>query len=211
MIQFFFSTYSYSYQVILDPAIELLSADHSEEKVSHESFKGALYLILGHKDKTMLTKHDWQTLYKLWPSILKSRHSEKPSVAKLIDNIFKCLVKYSETFAIATQITENEEIVRKALEIAPMQIDAKAIAEGKEKMQRKNKSNESLYDNLVDVLCNDLESRKMHWRHYNLGLNMLTVLTRYDRLLPVRAVKLVVDNLTHDNLTVCFGFFCIFV
>ena len=68
---------------------------------------GALYTLIGYKDKNMLTKHDWTTMNKVWPSILLSRHSEKPSVAKLIDMLFKHLQKHSETFALENNITDK--------------------------------------------------------------------------------------------------------
>ena len=69
----------------LDPMITLLDSSKTEEEVPHEAFKGALYVLLGHKDKTILTKHDWTTLLKVWPSLVLSRHSEKPSVSSLLD------------------------------------------------------------------------------------------------------------------------------
>ena len=78
---------------------------------------GALYLLIGHKDRTMLTKHDWNTHMKVWPALLLSRHSEKPSVAKLLDQVFKSLQKYSETFAIHNVITEK--VVRMAFDLIP--------------------------------------------------------------------------------------------
>ena len=37
------STYAYSYKVVLDPLLQLLSGDNSEEKVSHEAFKGEIF------------------------------------------------------------------------------------------------------------------------------------------------------------------------
>ena len=186
--------------MLLDPVTELLSGNNSEEKVSHEAFKGALYILIGHKDKTMLTKHDWTTLLKVWPSVLLSRHSEKPSVAKLLDQVFKTLHKYSETFALEAQV--SEKAVNLALNILPqsakptenqVQMAAQKCGEG-------NTSNIRIYENLVDKLCVELETRKLHWRHYNLGLEMLTILTRQDKCLPARAVKLIVENLTHENL-----------
>lgn len=150
----------------------------------------------------MLTKHDWTTLAKVWPSLLLSRHSEKPSVAKLLDQVFKSLQKYSETFAIHNKITE--EVVNMAWDLIPLnQRPAEAeMASGLARSAYSNKVNEDVYESLVDKLCEELETRKLHWRHYNLGLGMLTILTRSDIALPRRAVKLVVENLTHDNLLV---------
>ena len=192
-------TYAYSYKVILEPTLDLLSSDNSEEKVSHEAFKGALYILIGHKDKSMLTKHDWSTLSKVWPALLLSRHSEKPSVAKLLDQVFKTLHKHSETFALEAQV--SEKAVNLALNILTGERPSEAEMEAaKTKCLEANAKNIRVYENLVDKLCQELETRKLHWRHYNLGLEMLTILTRCDKVLPARAVKLMVENLTHENL-----------
>ena len=57
--------YAYSYKKLLDPVIALLDSSKTEDEVPHEAFKGALYVLLGQKDKTILTKHDWSTLLKV--------------------------------------------------------------------------------------------------------------------------------------------------
>ena len=54
-------------------------------------FTGALYVILGHKEKTILTKHNWETCLKVWPALVLSRHSEKPSVSSLLDRSMKTI------------------------------------------------------------------------------------------------------------------------
>ena len=36
------SSFAYSYKVVLDPLLELLSSENDEEKVTHEAFKGKL-------------------------------------------------------------------------------------------------------------------------------------------------------------------------
>ena len=93
--------------------IALLDSSKSEEEVPHEAFKGilfsrkkvlktlftmylllftgALYVILGHKEKTILTKHNWETCLKVWPALVLSRHSEKPSVSSLLDRSMKTI------------------------------------------------------------------------------------------------------------------------
>ena len=39
-IQHMTSHHAYSYKILLDPLLQLLSSENSEEKVSHEAFKG---------------------------------------------------------------------------------------------------------------------------------------------------------------------------
>lgn len=117
VIRFMTSSYSYSYKLILDSILHLIDSGNNEEQVSHDAFKGALYLLLGSDDKSMLTKHDWTTLNKVWPKLVMSRQSEKPSIAKLMNQVMKILQKHSETFALENKITNDA--VDKALALIP--------------------------------------------------------------------------------------------
>ena len=49
------------------------------------------------------------------------------------------------------------------------------ITEGISRSEAKNADNIKQYENLVDKLCSELETRKLHWRHYNLGMVILIV------------------------------------
>ncbi len=55
------------------------------------------------------------------------------------------------------------------------------------------------------MLCDRVESGSLHWRHYNIAIGMLGVLTRYDEPMPPRVARLFVGNLVHENLTVRKG------
>jgi hypothetical protein len=51
------TTFPHSYKSIMPQLIELVSKENVES--SHEQFKGALYVILGIKQRTLLVKHNW--------------------------------------------------------------------------------------------------------------------------------------------------------
>ena len=161
-----------------------------------------MYTLIGHKDRNMLTKHDWSTLGKVWPSVLLSRHSEKPSIAKLLDRTCHALQRYSETFSIENHV--SEKAIQLATKIIPQ--DQRPTSDTTDKknsdLKAQNAENAQQYEKLVNSLCESLEKEKLHWRHYNLGLAMLTTLTRHDVDLPTRAVKLMVENLIHENVLV---------
>lgn len=53
------NNFSHSYKQLIPRLVASLQKD---EAISHEEFKGALYVLLGLKNKTILTKHDWHTL-----------------------------------------------------------------------------------------------------------------------------------------------------
>ena len=69
--------------------------------VSHEQFKGALYIILQNQLlvrtsnihlseselKAFKVKHNWRLQYRLWPQLVTAQHSEKPSITALVKSI----------------------------------------------------------------------------------------------------------------------------
>jgi proteasome activator subunit 4 len=154
----------------------------------------------------MLAKHDWSTLARVWPAVVTSRHSEKPSVAKLIDTVLRTLHGYADTFTMEIKVSnaaiEKAKVILDSVQACPSDDE---IAQFAHKTEEKNRINIATYDSLVDRLCHELEGgheKKLHWRHYNLAVGMLSILTRQDRWLPQRAVKLIVENLNHENLLV---------
>ena len=69
-------------------------------------------------------------------------------------------------------------------------------------MKENNFKTSVLFEEIVDKLCSQLSSGNLHWRHYNAGVSILAVLTRHDIKMPARAVKIMVNNLVHDNIMV---------
>jgi hypothetical protein len=58
------------------------------------------------------------------------------------------------------------------------------------------------YHDIITTLCDQLESGRLHWRHYNGGVKILAALVRADQRLPARAVNLLLASLVHDSLEV---------
>ena len=51
--------FGYSYRLVTPKLIDLIK----DKETNHEAFKGALYVLLGYKNKTLLTKHDWEVRF----------------------------------------------------------------------------------------------------------------------------------------------------
>lgn len=73
------SNYAYSFKIILPQLVKNLQADPENE---HELLKGALYCLLGPKQTPIIAKHDWNVVGQLWPALIHSSPSEKPSVIR---------------------------------------------------------------------------------------------------------------------------------
>ena len=199
--------FAHSYKLLLPRLTELLSSPDAES-VSHEQFKGALYVVLGYKNKPLLAKHSWSTIEALWPAVVDANRSEKPSVVKLLDAVLEAVSKFVDTIDIEQKIDDavvsraralwaaGPEVLQPAL---PLPSDSD-VAEGANRLTSQNRDRMNVYERLLDKLCDRVESGKLHWRHYNITIGLLTLLIRSDVKLPARVAKIFVANLTHENI-----------
>jgi len=203
--------FSYSYEEVVPHLIKLLKGG---EGVNHEQFKGALYLILGPKGKSLLIKHNWETFAALCPAVIEASHSEKPSIIKVFSAVQETVVHHFETLTIILRLpdsvlapalsmwTPGEDVDGLTSSLTPSLPTPlkEEIEEGAKMMEEANTRTMALFQSILDTLCSQLESGKLHWRHYNAGFAILATLTRYDVKLSPRAVKIMVGNLVHDNI-----------
>ena len=63
-------------------------------------------------------------------------------------------------------------------------------------------ANGRAYEALVLKLVDLVSSGNLRWKFAQVALSLAGLLFRYDRLLPVPAVKVVVDLLLHDTVVV---------
>ena len=207
--------FSHSYQLLIPTLLQLLK---KTEDVSHEQFKGALYVILGVKGKSILTKHNWEVFSELCPAVIEASHSEKPSIIKVFTALVDNLVHSLDTITISISFSLHDNVIRQSLclwdnledenglktSISPLKDKPteQEMTDGKKMLEENNQRTEDLFTDVVQSLCTKLESGKLHWRHYNAGVSILAVLTRYDKKMPASVVKIMVNNLVHDNIIV---------
>lgn len=186
-----------SHAFLLEDLVQLLTPARAD--VTHEQFKGALYTLLGNKQRTLLVLCDWPFLGNLWPALVGARHSEKPSIIGLLEHILETLQKHLETIQLA--LTVPASCIEKAQRLTPA-VAADEVSAAVEAEQNCNKSALKEYEGLVCRLVNQVESGSLHWRHYHMALVMVKLLIRNDTLLPTPAVRMLVRHLVHDTLTI---------
>ncbi|XP_022243744.1 proteasome activator complex subunit 4-like [Limulus polyphemus] len=202
-LQACFRLFPLSYKIFLPDILNLLTVD---TVVSHEKFKGSLFILLGQKQKSPLILHDWDVLKKTWPAIIKAQHSEKPSIINLLNQISENIQKYMNTPQLQLKVSANclEAAMTLWCRTKPLPSlecpTDKEIEEGKQKELRKNEMNISNYQDLVKSLVDLIENGNLHWRHNHLALIMLKMLIRHDVAFPHEAVKLFAQHLVHDTL-----------
>ncbi|GFW26343.1 proteasome activator complex subunit 4 [Trichonephila clavipes] len=194
-----------AYKTILPDILENLQKD---PMTCHEEFKGVLYVILGHKLNNLLKMYDWESVSQLLPAIVSSKHSEKPSIIKLLDAISIFLQKNLPYYQINLVFPKPCIDVAKGLwnESHPLPITSclsdESIQNCSEVLESKNKMRERNYLKLVDSLVDLMKKGSLHWRHYHLAFVMLDILLRIDVRFPTKGVELFVSHLAHDTLAI---------
>ena len=205
--------FSHSYQLLTPKLIQLLQ---KTEEVSHEQFKGALYVILGAKGKSLLTKHNWEVFAELCPAVIEASHSEKPSIIKVFTALVDTLIHNLDTITISFSLPgsvieqtlclwekfDNENGLKTSISPCKDKPTEEEMTEGKAILEESNRRTEALFTEVVESLCSKLNSGRLHWRHYNAGVSILAVLTRYDKKMPASVVRIMINNLVHDNIVV---------
>ena len=199
-----FGHHSYAYRLIIEPIIAILSKDSDS---SHETFKGALYVLIGKRGRSILTVSDWKTISTLWLAVVNAKHSEKPSIIRLLANLRDKIVKYFETISITIEVPVTcESIAECAWKIglkpqtaAPSEDDKKAAAETR---RLKNAENLKKYHELVEGIVQLVDEHKLHWRYVDLAFSFLSVLMRQDVTFPISGVRLLVNGLVNDSLDI---------
>ncbi|PFX25214.1 Proteasome activator complex subunit 4B [Stylophora pistillata] len=207
--------FDYFARTLVPPTLSKLQ---NNPDVSHEEFKGALYVLLNNR-MMFLIVHYWEVMVDVWPVIVQADHSEKPSIITLITMLAEKMVKKYDTVAISRTVTDAavEQAKRlltsskptpqshlKALpapaETAlPTEIELKESEEAWNITRGNNLRN---YQKLVGILVDMLESENLRWRYLQICFSFLLMLIRYDVPLPENAVKLCVKFLNHDALVI---------
>ncbi|KAG8223216.1 hypothetical protein J437_LFUL003567 [Ladona fulva] len=191
-----------SYVVILPELLKILRQDSN---VNHEQFKGALYVLLGPKQQPLLTKHDWEMIVELWPTVIQMQPSEKLSVVKLLDSIEDTMHKHFPTITIELKIPDRcIEAAHDLWKWEPLPMNSKPseedIKDGEMLLDKKSKRNLELYHGVIEKMLDVMEKQNLHWRYFSLGVNFLRDLVHPLVPYPPRAVKFFLSLLIHDSI-----------
>lgn len=200
-----FQCFPYSYKLILPDLISYLHVDPTE---NHEQFKGSLYLLLGRQNKSLMVRRDWESLNLVWPALIASKHSEKPSIIKLMNALSDAVYYYMELFAIYHQIPTcvvkaAESLLQSGIpKVKDSVVSAAAVNSACDQLAKRGTSNHELYKSLVSKIVKLIGSGTLHWRTQNMALNLLGCLIRPDVIFPADGVRAFTSGLVHDNIRI---------
>ncbi|CAH1108407.1 unnamed protein product [Psylliodes chrysocephalus] len=197
------SYFPYSYTVLTDKIKDILQLDSEQ---NHEKFKGCLYILLGPKTAPIIARHDWKFIEQLWPLLVKSMPSEKPSIISLIMALGEAIDKFFPTIAIKLIIPTS--VIQAAYNLAQNQPLEKLkeyeqlAANGEAYLKRKSDERRVAYDKTLESLMDALESGNLHWRYYQMAINFIKDLVHFDVKYGPRVVKFFLKSSIDDSLLV---------
>lgn len=146
------SNFPYSYTVLTQQLKEILQMNSVE---NHEKFKGALHVLLGPKSSPIIARHDWKFLRDIWPLVVKSMPSEKPSVINLINSLGDSIHRHFHTIAIKLVIPKNcLEVAYDLGKKAGLCFDdfQEVVDTGEERLKLASEEKEKTYKELISLL-----------------------------------------------------------
>lgn len=190
--------------------VPMLVVELRKSEIEHKKFKGLLYLAIGRRSYTSIAiDPNWSFLKQLWPAIVESPHSEKPSIVKLLDRICSLVQKGFDTFALHYGC--NDKLKRLAASIwdsnfvdismykAP---ESQYIEMVQAQVHKRNKQRVEDYEQLVLKLVELIENPHLHWHRKIVAYSLFTHLTRDDHPLPLAALNLCISSLISERLSI---------
>ncbi|CAD5119000.1 DgyrCDS7656 [Dimorphilus gyrociliatus] len=197
-----FKHFSYVYRLVVDDIIDCLKDNND---ISHHQFKGALYCILGEREQSLIYKHNFKAIGKIWPALIEAQHSEKPSILKVIEKILNKLHKHVSTMPLGIYISDQARTAAEQFWVDKTQphpslenVSLAEISKGKMESQEQNDANRVSYEKLLNDIVERIQTKKLHWKFLQMALEMLSLLLRNDYRAPASVVQTFIDNSLHD-------------
>ncbi|KAL1501106.1 hypothetical protein ABEB36_006493 [Hypothenemus hampei] len=196
--------FPYSFQMLTDRIKEILQMDTVEH---HETFKGCLYILLGPTRNPIIARRDWKFIQEIWPLLVQSKPSEKPSIVNLIAALTNSVHKFFPTITINLVIPEKPIEAAYALaEAKPYICDLESfqnfIDKGEECLMQKSLEKKKAYEDTVQSLLDNLEKGNLHWRYHIMAISFIRDLVHFDVNYSSEVVKFFLKSLINESLNV---------
>ncbi|KAF5308174.1 hypothetical protein FQR65_LT06354 [Abscondita terminalis] len=195
-------TFLYSYQVIIPHITKILQLDPSEHR---EKFKGCLYVLLGSKNAGIITKHDWSLIKQLWPLIIKSKTSEKPSIVNLMGALTEAINNFpiiSIKFEMPEKCLDAAYGLAKNYPQVSLERFQEIIDAGPKLLKMEYQRKVSCYNETINSLLSACLNDNLHWRYYSMSLVFIKNLVHPDVKYNPEVIQFFMNALISDSLEV---------
>lgn len=190
--------------------VPMIVSELKKPEIEHKKYKGLLHLVIGRRAYSSIAiDPDWNNLKSLWPALVESPHSEKPSIVKLLDRICNLIQKGFDTFELQYKFPKSIESIAQQMWLSNSinlqtykQPDNQLVLSVKEKVNERNKQRVKDYDQLVNKLVELIEDPHLHWHRRIIAYSLFTHLTRDDHPLPLTALDLCLTSLISERLSI---------
>lgn len=191
--------------------IPLVVAELKKPDIEHKKFKGLLHLVIGRRAySSIVIDPNWGSLKALWPALVESQHSEKPSIVKLLDRICNLVQKGFDTFGLQYKLPKSIKSIAKQIWSTSNSIDLETFKPPEDelilsvcdKVNERNRQRVEDYKQLVLKLVELIENPHLHWHRRIIAYSLFTHLMRDDYPLPLAALKLCISSLISERLSI---------
>lgn len=191
-----FSRFFFSYQLIIDRVVELLT---KTDPVQHYEVKGCLYILLGNDSVFIPTKHSWSMLEKLWPAIACTQQATKISTQNLINCVMEKICKRFNTVAITEETSESSR--QAAANLWRPLNEEETIASERLHEERKQNNIRS-YSHLMENLTKMIYNEPLTCRQQIITVTFILFLFQKQVQISLPCTRILVDLLIHDNIDI---------
>lgn len=144
-------------------------------------------------------------LRSLWPAVVLSKPSEKPSVIRLKEEIVFDINKHFYTNMIKFEMPDScLTVARELWKHFPLpslpQPDENEMQKGVRNLRKMNEINLAAYIGLQDELLRCILEESLHWRHKLMAMSFMRDLVHPDQAYSAKVVRYFLQALIHDSL-----------
>ena len=171
----------------MDEILSRLEATHGNAEQKAQ-MKGCLYLILGGRGGSLVLKHDWRTLAKCFPALVKV-NSESKTSTQMFDKLAERINRSFTTTMIRVHKAEGASVIADGvLHSAKLSSLTNGVVDGVlegvwEQRARESVENERLYSLLVEELVEFVRERVTKPKNFHFALFVLSFLSKFSALL----------------------------
>lgn len=142
---------------------------------------------------------------QLWPALVLSEPSEKPSVIHLKDSVVDVIVETFYTISIKLEIPEScvsaaECLWSTATKPSAPQPTTEEIEKGVENLAEIGRNNLKTYHDMLDKFLHILLEKSLHWRHRQMAMHFIYVMVHPEQIFPPQIVRFFLGALIHESL-----------